>query len=79
MGALVWLLIGASLAGIVASLGLGLFHLSRGGADDSRKMARALTIRITVSLVLFALLMLAWYLGLISPHTLQSGSAPPHP
>ena len=79
MRALVWLLIGASLAGIVASLGLGLFHLSRGGADDSRKMARALTIRITVSLVLFALLMLAWYLGLISPHTLQSGSAPPHP
>jgi Protein of unknown function (DUF2909) len=79
MQALVWLLILASLAGIVASLGLGLFHLSRGGADDSRKMARALTIRITVSLVLFALLMLAWYLGLISPHTLQSGSAPPHP
>ena len=78
MRALVWLLIGASLAGIVATLGLGLFHLSRGGADDSRKMARALTIRITVSLVLFALLMLAWYLGLISPHGLQSGSAP-HP
>jgi len=77
MQALVWLLILASLAGIVVSLGLGLFHLSRGGADDSRKMARALTIRITVSLVLFALLMLAWYLGLISPHTLQSGSAPP--
>jgi len=32
-----------------------------------------------VSLALFALLMLAWYLGLISPHTLQSGNAPPHP
>ena len=79
MQALVWLLILVSLAGIVASLGFGLFHLSRGGADDSRKMARALTIRITVSLVLFALLMLAWYLGLISPHTLQSGGAPPHP
>jgi len=78
MQALVRLLIVASLAGIVVSLGFGLFHLSRGGADDSRKMARALTIRITVSLVLFALLMLAWYLGLISPHSLQSGSAP-HP
>jgi len=76
--ALVRLLIVASLAGIVVSLGFGLFHLSRGGADDSRKMARALTIRITVSLVLFAVLMLAWYLGLISPHPLQSGSAP-HP
>jgi len=75
----VLVLILASLAGIVASLGFGLFHLSRGGADDSRKLARALTIRITVSLVLFALLMLAWYLGLISPHGLQSGSVPPHP
>ena len=79
MQALVWLLILASLAGIVASLGFGLFHLSRGGADDSRKLARALTIRIAVSLVLFVLLMLAWYLGLISPHGLQSGSVPPHP
>ena len=78
MQALVRLLIVASLAGIVVSLGFGLFHLSRGGADDTRKMARALTIRITVSLVLFAVLMLAWYLGLISPHPLQSGSAP-HP
>jgi hypothetical protein len=79
MRALVLVLILASLAGIVASLGFGLFHLSRGGADDSRKLARALTIRIAVSLVLFALLMLAWYLGLISPHGLQSGSVPPHP
>jgi Protein of unknown function (DUF2909) len=79
MRALVLVLILASLAGIVASLGFGLFHLSRGGADDSRKLARALTIRITVSLVLFALLMLAWYLGLISPHGLQPGSVPPHP
>jgi DUF2909 family protein len=79
MRALVLVLILASLAGIVASLGFGLFHLSRGGADDSRKLARVLTIRIAVSLVLFALLMLAWYLGLISPHGLQSGSVPPHP
>ncbi|HEY0767275.1 MAG TPA: twin transmembrane helix small protein [Steroidobacteraceae bacterium] len=79
MQALVWLLILVSLAAIAASLGFGLFHLSRGGADDSRRLARALTIRITVSLVLFALLMLAWYLGLISPHALQSGSTPPHP
>lgn len=54
------------LVAIVASLGSALFHLSRGG--DSPKLARALTIRIGLSIVLFALLMLAWYLGLISPH-----------
>ncbi|MGH8132308.1 MAG: twin transmembrane helix small protein [Steroidobacteraceae bacterium] len=75
MARIIWLLILATLAAIVWSLGAGLFHLSRGGAEHSRKMARALTIRITLSLLLFALLMLAWYLGLISPHGVQS--APP--
>ena len=58
------------LIGIVASLGSGLFHLSRGGADDSRRLARALTVRIALSLALFALLVIAWYLGYIAPHTL---------
>ena len=44
------------------------------GAHD--QVLRALTVRITVSLLLFALLMLAWHFGLISPHPLQSGGAP---
>ncbi len=58
--------------GILVSLGSALRHLSRGGSEeDSRKMARALTIRISLSLVLFALLLIAWYMGLISPHALQ--------
>ena len=53
---------------IVASLGSALFHLSRGKSEeDSRKMARALTIRISLSLILFILLMAAWYVGLIKP------------
>ena len=75
MERVVWLLVLGALAVIVASLGSGLFHLSRGGAEDSARLARALTVRIVVSLALFALLMLAWYLGLISPHSLQ-GAAP---
>jgi hypothetical protein len=78
MRALIWLFILATLAAILASLGFGLFHLSRGGVDDSRKLARALTIRIALSLLLFLLLMLAWYMGLISPHPLQ-GAVPAHP
>ena len=62
------LLIIVALAAIIASLGSALFHLSRGtGEEDSRKMARALTIRIALSLGLFALLMIAWYAGLITP------------
>jgi hypothetical protein len=63
--------------GIIASLGSALFHLSRGGAErtveDSRKMARALTWRIGLSIVLFLLLMLAWYAGLIEPHGIPPG------
>ena len=55
---------------IVASLGSALFHLVRTDGD-SRKLARALTIRVGLSLALFILLMLAWYAGLISPHGLQ--------
>jgi hypothetical protein len=63
--------------GIIASLGSALYHLSRGGVDrtaeDSRKMARALTWRISLSIVLFLLLMLAWYAGLIQPHGIPPG------
>jgi len=53
--------------GIVWSLGTALFHLSRPGGD-SKKMVRALTWRIGLSIALFLLLMLAWRAGLIEPH-----------
>jgi Protein of unknown function (DUF2909) len=73
MESLLRLLVIGLLIAIFVSLGSALRHLSRGGgAEDSRKMARALTIRISLSLALFALLVIAWYLGLISPHALQA-------
>jgi hypothetical protein len=72
MERLIWLVALVSLAAIVASLGSGLFHLSRGRPEDSHKLARALSIRIGISLALFALLMLAWHFGLIEPHGLNS-------
>lgn len=68
MPPLIRLLVILALGAIIASLGSALFHLSRGTGEDSRKMARALTIRIALSLGLFALLMVAWYAGVISPH-----------
>lgn len=58
-----------ALLGIVVSLGSALFHLSAPGRDP-KKMVRALTWRIALSVALFLLLMLAWYFGLISPHGL---------
>lgn len=54
--------------GIVASLGKALFHMSS-GAGDSGQMARALTLRISLSIALFLSVAIAWYLGLISPHS----------
>jgi len=60
-------LILAGLLAIVLSLGSALLHLVR-GKGDSKKMARALTIRVGLSILLFLLLLLAWYLGWIQPH-----------
>jgi membrane associated rhomboid family serine protease len=68
---LIRVLVIAVLIAIVASLASALLHLSRGGRgneEESRKLARSLTVRIGLSLALFGLLMLAWYLGLIAPH-----------
>jgi hypothetical protein len=52
---------------IIGSLGSALFHMSR-NKGDSKKMARALTIRVGLSVLLFILLMLAYYNGLIEPN-----------
>jgi hypothetical protein len=61
------LLIVLVLAGIVASLGSGLFHLVK---DDggSKGMVNALTVRVALSVLLFVLLFVAWRTGLIEPH-----------
>ena len=69
MQALVRVVILIAFAAIVVSLGSALYHLSRGTQQDSAKMVRALTVRIALSLALFALIMLAWYAGLITPHS----------
>lgn len=63
---LILLLLGA----IVVSLGKAMFHLTS-GPDESGRVVRALTVRITLSIALFALLMLVWYFGGISPHPLS--------
>lgn len=57
---------------IVASLGWALVAMMRGDsssgdAQRSRRMARALTMRIGLSIALFALILLAHWLGWIQP------------
>ena len=53
--------------GILASLGSALVHLVR-GRESSDRTAKALTVRIGMSVGLFVLLFLLWWAGLIRPH-----------
>ena len=64
------LLIVAAIIGVLASLGWALFHLSSDQGDPD-KMLRALKLRIGLSVLLFLMLFVAWYFGLISPHQVQ--------
>jgi hypothetical protein len=64
------LLIVAVLIAIIGSLGSALYQLSS-GTGDSKKMLRALTWRVGLSVALFLLLLLAWRMGFIHPHGLR--------
>jgi hypothetical protein len=57
------------LVAILATLGVALVALFRRG-DQSQTMLRALTIRVSLSVLFFLLLMLGWALGLLEPHGL---------
>lgn len=60
------------LAAILVSLFSGLFFLNR-DEGDSRRMLRALTVRVSLSVLLFLLLLYAWFTGAIQPHGLVPG------
>jgi uncharacterized membrane protein YidH (DUF202 family) len=53
------------LAGIVISLGSGLFFLTR-DEQDSTRMLKALKVRVALSVVLVVFLVSAFYFGWIS-------------
>lgn len=63
------LLVLVLLLGIVGSLGSALVYLFR-DTNDSRRTVRALTVRISLSVALFLLLLTAYALGLVQPHPL---------
>jgi hypothetical protein len=61
-----------ALVGILAALAsAGVFMLKRPKGGDSqsadKRMARALAVRVGVSVALFLLILLAWKMGWISP------------
>jgi hypothetical protein len=57
------------LLGIIGSLGSALVYLFR-DSDDSRRTVRALTIRISLSVAFFVLLLTAYVLGYIQPNSM---------
>lgn len=61
------IIIVAIFLGIIASMGSALFFLIKDKGQSDRTL-KALTIRIGVSIALFALLFVFWGLGLITPH-----------
>jgi Protein of unknown function (DUF2909) len=58
------------LVSITVSLGHALSSMASGvpGLERSARMARALTVRITLSVGLFALLLAGYHFGWIQPH-----------
>jgi hypothetical protein len=68
------ILVAIAFLGILASLASALFFMMRSGKgedkDDTRRgnnMARALALRIGLSVILFVCILVAWKLGYIQP------------
>ena len=65
---------------IIASLGSALRYLTK-GEEYQEKLVKALTVRISISLALFILLMVMALTGIIKPHGIREGlkqRPPPH-
>lgn len=53
---------------VVGSLGSALFTLLKDSGQDSKRTVKALTIRVAVSLIVFMVLIIGYFTGLIQPH-----------
>ena len=53
--------------GVVFSLGSALVSMTRKEGGDSRAMANALTVRVALSILMVAFLVIGWSLGWIEP------------
>lgn len=53
---------------IVFSLGQGIYYLAKDDGDvDKTRVVKALTVRIVLSLTLFLLLILGYFVGVLQP------------
>ncbi|MDB5875247.1 MAG: putative transrane protein [Ramlibacter sp.] len=63
-------LVAIAFLAIIASLGSALYFMMKDGRDGKAKtsnMARALAIRVGLSILLFVCILLAWKFGYIQP------------
>ena len=69
-------LLAAGFVAVLASLASALFFMMRDGRDGKPKtsnMARALAVRVGLSVLLFVCLLIAWKLGYIQPTGVPAG------
>jgi len=59
----------ALLFGIIVSLGSGLFFLVKDKEGGSKRMVNSLTVRISLSVALFVMILVAYQLGILQPHS----------
>ena len=59
-----------ALLAVVVSLGQALFAMSS-GPQNSGRVLKALTVRISISVALFIMLMVGWKLGWIEPNSFR--------
>jgi hypothetical protein len=60
------------LLGILYCLASGVYYLIHSG-EKPRKLAKALTWRVSLSLALFAFLLISYFVGWLTPHMIYVG------
>jgi len=69
----------AAFVGILGSLGAALYFMLRGGGTDAQgrpkpsPMARALAVRVGLSILLFLCILAGWKLGYLHPTGIPAG------
>lgn len=72
-------LVALAFLAIIASLAAALFFMLRGGSanasapEKSKRMARALALRVGFSVLLFACILLSWKMGWVHPTGISAG------
>jgi hypothetical protein len=69
-------LVALAFVAILGSLAFALVFMMRGGqsgSDKSKRMARALAMRVGFSVLLFICILVAWKMGVIQPTGIPQG------